>query len=75
MAEAERIANLAQEELGIEDWSELKKGDWRKGLPFLAEGRKIYPARVAWRSLAEAARGLSRTSSKDGRMTCPVTAR
>jgi hypothetical protein len=32
VAEAERIMNLAQEELGIEDWSELKKGDWRKGL-------------------------------------------
>ncbi len=32
VAEAERIMNLAQEELSIEDWSELKKGDWRKGL-------------------------------------------
>ena len=32
VAEAERIVNLTQEELGIEDWSELKKGDWRKGI-------------------------------------------
>lgn len=30
--EAERIVGLAQEELGMEDWSEWPKGDWRKGL-------------------------------------------
>ena len=30
--EAERVVNLAQEEMGFTDWSTLKKGDWRKGL-------------------------------------------
>lgn len=31
-AEAERITKLAQEEFDIGDWTEWKKGDWRKGL-------------------------------------------
>ena len=31
MIEAERIVSLAQKELGISDWSEWPKGDWRKG--------------------------------------------
>ena len=30
--EAERIVKLSQKELRIEDWNELKKGDWRKGV-------------------------------------------
>jgi|GEM_PF-5676643 len=30
--EAERIVRIAQEELVLEDWNELKKGDWRKGI-------------------------------------------
>jgi len=31
-AEAERLTQLAQKELEIGDWTEWKKGDWRKGL-------------------------------------------
>ena len=30
--EAKRLIKLAEEVLGIADWSELAKGDWRKGL-------------------------------------------
>ncbi len=30
--EAERVVSLVQEEMGLADWSTLKKGDWRKGL-------------------------------------------
>ena len=48
-------------------------------IPLWARGERWtyslgYVARVAWRSFADAARGLFRTSSKDGRTTCPVMA-
>jgi REP-associated tyrosine transposase len=32
MVEAERIVRLAQRHLGVGEWSEWPKGDWRKGL-------------------------------------------
>jgi uncharacterized protein YhjY with autotransporter beta-barrel domain len=35
--EAERIVKLSQKELRIEDWNELKKGDWRMGNEWLAQ--------------------------------------